>query len=223
MNFSFVHEFDINPQGFWDLFFSAPYEEELYKRLKMKSRTVIEHKADENFVRRTQRMEPQMNIPSWATSVVKDAGYTEYDVLDKKASRMDVRIEPAMMKDRFHITSAFTVTPAGPGRCKRGVFRGDPHLGAAAWRQAREAHDRATARGLRRRRRGHPRVGRQEESRAQDLAWLGSRGAGQTIGDGVPGESLWRGECGDAGHARLVKAVQRAIQVGSIGLRLVSQ
>jgi hypothetical protein len=151
MNFSFVHEFDIDPQGFWDLFFSEPYEEDLYKRLRMRSRTVLERKDEGNILKRTQRMEPPMNIPSWASSVVKETGYTEYDVLDKKASRMEVRIEPAMMKDRFHITSWFQVTPAGPGRCRR-EYAGEikisvPLLGGKLEKlmvdQLREAYDTA--------------------------------------------------------------------------------
>ena len=151
MNFSFAHEFDIEPQGFWDLFFSQPYEEELYKRLKMKTRTVLEHKDEGNLVRRTQRMEPELNIPSWATSVIKDTGYTEYDVMNKATSTMEVRIEPALMKDRFKMHSTFKVTPLGPGRCRR-EFAGElrisvPLLGGKIEKlmveQLREAYDMA--------------------------------------------------------------------------------
>jgi hypothetical protein len=151
MNFSFVHEFDIDPQGFWDLFFSGPYEEELYKRLKMKSRTVLEHKDEGNIVRRTQKMEPELNVPSWATSVIKDTGYTEYDVMNKSTSTMDVRIEPALMKDRFQMNSTFKVTPLGTGRCRR-EFAGEirisvPLIGGKIEKlmveQLREAYDSA--------------------------------------------------------------------------------
>ena len=151
MNFSFVHEFDIDPQGFWDMFFSQPYEEELYKRLKMRSRTVLEHKDEGNIVRRTQRMEPELAVPSWASSVIKDTGYTEYDVLDKASSKMSVRIEPMLMKERFQMTSTFTVTALGPGRCRR-EFAGDikisvPLLGGKIEKlmieQLREAYDTA--------------------------------------------------------------------------------
>lgn len=151
MNFSFAHEFDVDPQGFWDMFFSQPYEEVLYKRLKMRSRTVLEHKEEGNLVRRTQRMEPELNVPSWASSVIKDTGYTEYDVLDKTTSKMSVRIEPMMMKDRFQMTSTFSVTPLGPGRCRR-EFSGEikisvPLLGGKLEKlmvdQLREAYDNA--------------------------------------------------------------------------------
>jgi hypothetical protein len=151
MNFSFTHEFDVAPQGFWDLFFSPPYEEELYKRLKMRTRTVLEHKDDGATIRRTQRMEPQLAVPSWATSVIKDTGYTEYDVMHKATSKMEVRIEPAMMKERFHMHSTFTVTPLGTGRCRR-EFAGEikisvPLLGGKIEKlmieQLREAYDTA--------------------------------------------------------------------------------
>ncbi len=151
MNFSFVHEFDIDPQGFWDLFFSKPYEEELYKRLKMRSRTVLEFKDEGNQVRRTQRMEPELAIPSWAASVIKDTGYTEYNVLDKATSKMSVRIEPALMKERFQMSCSFAVTPLGPGRCRR-EFSGEvkisvPLLGGKIEKlmieQLREAYDTA--------------------------------------------------------------------------------
>ena len=151
MNFSFVHEFDIDPQGFWELFFSAPYEEDLYKRLKMRTRTVLLHQDEGAIIRRTQRMEPQLNIPSWATSVVKDTGYTEYDVMHKATSRMEVRIEPALMKERFQMNCSFIVTPLGPGRCRR-EFAGEvkisvPLLGGKIEKlmieQLREAYDTA--------------------------------------------------------------------------------
>ena len=100
MNFSFAHEFDIDPQGFWELFFSEAYEADLYKRLKMKSRVVTERKDEGNILRRSQKMEPELAIPSWAASVIKETGYTEHDIYYKDHSSMDVRIEPAMMKDR---------------------------------------------------------------------------------------------------------------------------
>ena len=151
MNFSFAHDFDIDPQGFWDLFFSKPYEEDLYKRLKIRTRTVLEHKDEGNLVRRTQRMEPELAVPSWAASVIKDTGYTEYDVLDKATSKMAVRIEPMLMKERFQMSSSFNVTPLGPRRCRR-EFAGEvkilvPLLGGRIEKlmidQMREAYDTA--------------------------------------------------------------------------------
>ena len=41
MQFSFVHEFDIDPTGFWQMFFDENYERDLFKRLKMRSYTVL--------------------------------------------------------------------------------------------------------------------------------------------------------------------------------------
>ena len=37
---------------------------------------------------------------------------------------MEVQIEPAMLRDRFHLAGIFAVTPLGPGRCRR-EFKGD--------------------------------------------------------------------------------------------------
>jgi hypothetical protein len=52
-------------------------------------------------------------------SVIKDTAYTEHDVYNRERSSMDVRIEPALMKDRFHMTAVYAVTPLGEGRCRR--------------------------------------------------------------------------------------------------------
>ena len=32
---------------------------------------------------------------------------------------MDVKIDPAVMRDRFQLSGVFAVTPLGPGRCRR--------------------------------------------------------------------------------------------------------
>lgn len=119
MNFSFAHDFDIDAQAFWDMFLSEPFEAELFKRLKMRSYTVLERKDEGNVVRRSIKLDPEMNVPSWASGVIKDTGYTEHDVYYKDRSSMDVRVEPTMMKDRFSLSAVFKVTPLGPGRCRR--------------------------------------------------------------------------------------------------------
>jgi hypothetical protein len=119
MHFSFSHDFDIDPEGFWKMFFSEPFENELFRRLKMRTHVVLERKDEGNQYRRKVKLEPEAEVPSWAQAVVRDTGYTEHDLLHRDRSVMDVTIEPALMKDRFHMSGSFKVTPLGPGRCRR--------------------------------------------------------------------------------------------------------
>ena len=109
MDFAFAHEFDVDPEGFWQIFFSEPYEKELFRRLKMRSYTVLERKDEGVLYRRVLKLDPEMEIPSWATSVVRDPGYLEHDLLHRDRSVMDVTIEPLMMKNRFHLAGVFKV------------------------------------------------------------------------------------------------------------------
>jgi hypothetical protein len=127
MHFSFSHEFDIDPPGFWKLFFSQPYEKELFARLKMRTYKVLERKEEGNLYKRTVKLEPEAEIPSWASAVIRDTGYTERDVLHRDRSVMDVSIEPALLAERFHLTGAFKVVPLGPGRCRR-EFSGEVRI-----------------------------------------------------------------------------------------------
>ena len=124
MNFVFAHEFDIDAEGFWKMFFSHEYEQALWKHLKLRNPTILERKDEGNTYRRSVRLEPEMEVPSWAASVVSNTGYIEHDVLHRDRSSMDVRIEPLMMKDRMQLHGAFKVTPLSPGRCRR-EFSGD--------------------------------------------------------------------------------------------------
>ena len=119
MQFRFVHDFDVEPAGFWEMFFSEAFETELFRGLKMRSWKVTERRDEGSKLFRTVKLEPDMAVPSWAASIIKETGYTEIDLYSKAESKMDVRIEPAVMRDRFHLSGVFAVTPLGPGRCRR--------------------------------------------------------------------------------------------------------
>lgn len=119
MQFRFIHDFDIDPTSFWEMFFSEAFEDELFRGLKMRSWKVLVRREEGSTLHRHVKLEPDIAIPSWATSVVKETGYTEIDLYSKAESKMDVRIEPAVMRDRFHLSGVFAVTPLGPGRCRR--------------------------------------------------------------------------------------------------------
>ncbi len=69
-----------------------------------------------------------VSIVRWASSVIKETGYIEHDEYFKDRSEMLVRIEPAMMKDRFKMNATFRVTPVGSDRCRR-EFSGDVSIG----------------------------------------------------------------------------------------------
>jgi hypothetical protein len=119
MDFVFVHEFSVEPAGFWQLFFSEPYEKELFRRLKMQSYTVLERQDEGRIYRRVLELVPEMQVPSWAASVVRETRYREHDLLHRDRSVMDVTIEPMIMKERFVMRGVFKVTPLPEGRCRR--------------------------------------------------------------------------------------------------------
>ena len=151
MQFSFSHEFDTTPEGFWAVFWDEAYNTELYRALAIKERVVVKDSEENGVRRRSQRLEPSVPVPGWAASVLKDLSYTEHDVFHRDRSSMDVTVEPVMGKERFQLGGVFSVTPAGPGRCRR-EFRGEvkisvPLLGGKIEKlmvdQLRDAYDNA--------------------------------------------------------------------------------
>lgn len=151
MQFTFSHDFDVTPEGFWAIFWDEAYNKALYQALAIRSRTVLKDEEAGGARRRSQRLEPTVPVPGWASSVIKDLSYTEHDVYHKDRSSMDVEIEPIMAKDRFKMSGVFAVTPLGEGRCRR-EFRGEvkisvPLLGGKLEKmmvdQMRDAYDQA--------------------------------------------------------------------------------
>ena len=124
MHFSFTHDFDVAPKAYWDLFWSDGYSEDLYRQLGMRSRVVLEQKDEGATIRRAQKMEPDFPVPAWAAAAIKSTAYTEHDLYHKDRSAMDVRIEPALMAERFQMSGVYAVTPLPDGRCRR-EFRGE--------------------------------------------------------------------------------------------------
>ena len=82
MNFSFVHEFDIDPAGYWKIFLSPDFNKDMFGELKMKKYEVLEQNDDGKQFHREQVCEPSTPIPGFLQSVVKSTGYTEIDDLD---------------------------------------------------------------------------------------------------------------------------------------------
>jgi hypothetical protein len=125
MNFSFVHEFDIDPAGYWKIFLSPEFNKDMFGELKMKKYEVLERTDDGKHFHRVQQLEPSTPIPSFLQSVIKSTGYTETDELDWATNVMKVKIDTQMFKDRFHMAGDYIVSPLDGGkRCKR-EFRGE--------------------------------------------------------------------------------------------------
>lgn len=125
MNFSFVHEFDIDVANYWKIFLSKDFNDALYRQLNMKKHEVVKQTDDGKVFHRVQTFEPSTPIPSFLQSIVKDTGYTEIDNLDWSKNAMDVIIETQMFKDRFDMRGVYTVSPLGDGsRCRR-EFKGE--------------------------------------------------------------------------------------------------
>ena len=119
MNFSFQHEFDVDVAGFWKLFFSEEFGKELYSKLGMKTRNVLEFNDDGKVLTRVQKLEPSTALPGWASSVIGDISYVERNRLEWSKNVMEVVIEPSSQRERFDFKGNFAVTPLGPNRCKR--------------------------------------------------------------------------------------------------------
>ena len=125
MNFSFVHEFDIDPKSYWKLFLSPEFSKDMFGELKMKEYKVLKVEDDGKRYHREQVLEPSTPIPGFLQSVVKSTGYTEIDDLDWERSVMRVKIETQMFKDRFQMAGDYIVTPLDGGKRCRREFKGE--------------------------------------------------------------------------------------------------
>jgi hypothetical protein len=124
MHYRIEHPYDIDPNGYWEMFFSDAYNDELYKELRMTNRKTLELKDEGNIIRRVQQMTPPTDIPSIFKSVIKDTSYIERNVFYRDKSVMEVIIEPQMLKNKFDMRANYSVVPNGDGKCKR-IFEGD--------------------------------------------------------------------------------------------------
>lgn len=125
MNFSFVHEFDIDAESYWKLFLAPDFNKDLFGELKMKEYKVLKQEDDGKHFHREQQCEPSTPIPSFLQSVVKSAGYTEIDDMDWGSNKMTIKIETGMFKDRFNMYGDYLVTPLDGGKRCRREFKGE--------------------------------------------------------------------------------------------------
>jgi hypothetical protein len=125
MNFSFVHEFDIDPAGYWKIFLAPEFNKDMFGELKMKEYKVLKQEDDGKKFHRVQLAEPSTPVPSFLQSIVKSTGYTEIDELDWATNTMDINIETQMFKDRFKMSGKYIVTPLDGGKRCRREFKGE--------------------------------------------------------------------------------------------------
>lgn len=128
-HFKIDHDFDIDTEGYWQVFFDEGCMKDLYRELRIDFQ-VAETKDDGKILRRVVKLRAQREIPAMFKAVVGDLSYTEIDTFDRPRSSMQVVVEPAMMKDRFDMRGVYSVAPLGPGRCRR-TFEGDAKVSVA--------------------------------------------------------------------------------------------
>lgn len=124
-HFKFVHEFDTDPERFWKVFFHEPYNVEMYDRIGVKERRMLERREEGDTIRWKVRIMPKRDLPGFVQKIVGgDLGYVEISTWSRKDNKIDVRVEPTLMKEKTKIHGIYTLTPIGPGRVRR-VFEGD--------------------------------------------------------------------------------------------------
>jgi hypothetical protein len=128
-HFKIDHDFDIDPEAYWQVFFDEGYMKDLYRELRIDFQ-VTENNDDGKILRRVVKLRAQREVPAMFKSVIGDLSYTEIDTFDRARSSMQVVIEPALMKDRFDMRGVYSVAPLGPGRCRR-TFEGDAKVSMA--------------------------------------------------------------------------------------------
>jgi hypothetical protein len=124
-HFKYVHDFDCDIPAFWTVFFNEDYNVEMYRRIKVKERKMLERKEDDKTVSFAVKIMPERDLPGIIKKIVGgDLGYTERSTLDRATNRMDVSIEPTLMKDRTKIKGIYSVESIAPNKVRR-TFEGD--------------------------------------------------------------------------------------------------
>ena len=124
-HFVITNEFETDPAGYWKLFFHEPFNVALYERIGVKERKRLSFDETEATIKFSVRILPKRDLPGFMKKLVGgDFGYIETSTLVKAEHRMDVRIEPTLLKDRITSGGLFTVTPVGEHRIRR-TFEGD--------------------------------------------------------------------------------------------------
>ncbi len=125
-HFKIAHEFAATPEEFWRVFLHEPYNVELYERIGVKERKMLDRSEDESTIKWAVRIVPRRDLPGVVKKVVGgDLGYVEISTYHKGKDYIDVAVEPTLMKERTRIKGLYTVKPVGGARRLLRVFEGD--------------------------------------------------------------------------------------------------
>ena len=118
--FSIVHHFETDRDTFWKIFFHEPYNEELYQRIGVKERRLLEKAETPEGIHFVVRIMPRRDLPGFLKKLIGgDLGYTEISTWHRATDTIDVRVEPTLVKDKVEIKALYKLEPDGPGRLKR--------------------------------------------------------------------------------------------------------
>lgn len=124
-HFKFVHEFNTDPEHFWRIFLDETYNDELYQRLGVKERTMLECQDDGDTRHWRVRVMPKRDLPGFLKKLLGgDLGYTETSTLWRKKNQIRSDIEPTLLGSRTKMSALYTIEPLAPGRVLR-TYEGD--------------------------------------------------------------------------------------------------
>lgn len=118
--FCFAHTFDAEPAQFWKVFFHEAFNEDMYRRIKVKERRILKYEENDATILRDVKIMPERDLPGFMKKIVGgDFGYIEHNVIYKGKDSMDVVIEPTLWKDKTKMSGVFKVEALAPGKCRR--------------------------------------------------------------------------------------------------------
>lgn len=116
------HLIDVAADEFFEkVFYNEEFNDDLFRQLDFRERTVLTHEDRGDTVFRSVRQVPERELPK---AVLKAMGaarleYTENTTWHKSTGMVDVEVISSVKPDKIKIAGKLWVEPAGEGRCKR--------------------------------------------------------------------------------------------------------
>ena len=124
MRVTISHEFDTDPDTFWDkIFFDREYNEALFKRgLEFPEYEILESRDEGSRVVRRVRVVPKQEAPAAVQKLVGGRfSYVEEGTFDKATKRYAFRVVPSSMPDKVRTDGELRVESVGPKKLRRVV------------------------------------------------------------------------------------------------------
>lgn len=122
MRYTIRHSYEIDPDGFWAMFFDEAYNQALFARhLGFHVYRVLEldRREDGTIMRRTE-CAPPVEVPAVVRKVIGDStSYVEEGRFDPKARTFTVDVKPKVGADRIKTRVVIRVEPRGEKRVER--------------------------------------------------------------------------------------------------------